>query len=46
MLSRLVYIHNSPTIYVTDYDEFEVPCTGTYLVRIGDESYKVVVQKK
>ena len=46
VLSRRVYLDGKAGVFIEEYGELDVPCTGAYVVIIGEESYKVVVHKK
>jgi hypothetical protein len=46
VLSRRVYLDGEAGVFIEEYGELDVPCTGAYVVIIGEESYKVVVHKK
>jgi len=46
VLSRRVYLDGEAGVFIEEYGELDVPCTGAYVVVIGEESYKVVVHKK
>ena len=46
VLSRRVYLDGKAGVFIEEYGELDVPCSGAYVVIIGEESYKVVVHKK